>query len=112
MYRGPFFGVIESQARWVAALFSQNVPYPDAGAFKSDLDYELSLRNKAPRPQFPRGNYGNFMYELAREMTADPIDVLQAERDNPDIPMVPADFRCSAFNAKPAIATNQRERLL
>jgi cation diffusion facilitator CzcD-associated flavoprotein CzcO len=64
-YRGPYFGIIELQARWCADLFSGSLPWPSDDEIKTGIAYEKELRDREPRPQWPRGDYVCFGTDLA-----------------------------------------------
>uniref|UniRef100_A0A1I8J6U0 Flavin-containing monooxygenase n=1 Tax=Macrostomum lignano TaxID=282301 RepID=A0A1I8J6U0_9PLAT len=53
MYRGPFWSVIELQARRVAAVFSGSEPAPSQAEMAAGVASELLVRDQRPRPQFP-----------------------------------------------------------
>lgn len=67
MYKGSYFGVMEMQAQWAAALFSGKVAYPARAAMEDGLQSELALRKMKPRPQFPHGDYVQFYDSIAGE---------------------------------------------
>ena len=64
-YRGPYWGVIELQARWCAGLFSGSLPWPSASEIEAGIAYEEQIRNHRPKLQFPRGDYVEFCNALA-----------------------------------------------
>ena len=65
LYHGPYFGIMELQARWAAALLSGTVAPPTAEEAAEGLARELEIRDRMPRPQFPHGEYVAFADELA-----------------------------------------------
>ena len=67
-YRGPFWSIIELQARWCAGLFSGSLPWPTDSEIKEGILLEKTMRNSKPRVQFPRGQYARFGIELANEV--------------------------------------------
>jgi hypothetical protein len=67
-YRGPYFGIIELQARYAAAVFSGNVPWPEISEMKNSITKARTLRSMQPRMQFPRGLYVDFGREIAKAM--------------------------------------------
>ena len=71
LYRGPFFAVMELQARWAMETFSGRCHRPDAEAFREGLEYEREVRGREPRPQFPHGEYVSYCDILAAEIGAD-----------------------------------------
>ncbi|KDQ08536.1 hypothetical protein BOTBODRAFT_59266 [Botryobasidium botryosum FD-172 SS1] len=71
MYRGPYFGVIELQARWVAAVFSGRLPRPSEKAQLEGIELEKQLRDHVPRTQFPHSDYVGLMHDLSSELNID-----------------------------------------
>ena len=66
-YRGPFWGIIELQARWCAGLFSGSLSWPSDSEIREGIFLEKTMRNSRPRVQFPRGQYVGFGIDLANE---------------------------------------------
>jgi cation diffusion facilitator CzcD-associated flavoprotein CzcO len=64
-YRGPYWGIIELQARWCAGLFSGSLPWPSAQEMAEGVAFEEEIRQMQPRPQWPRGDYVTFGNALA-----------------------------------------------
>lgn len=64
-YRGPYFAVMELQARWVAGVFAGEIPAPTTDEIDAGIADAQTLRNLEPRPQFPYGNYVEFADRLA-----------------------------------------------
>ena len=105
-YRSPFFGVMELQARWIAAVFSGQRPHPADSRARKNIQYERGIRERKPRPQFAHGDY----VALA-DSIAGALGVLPAlDRGDPlhacvtDGPVLPAQYRLAGPGAKPAIA--------
>lgn len=67
-YRGPYFAVMELQARWVAGVFAGEIPSPQPDEIENGIADAKRLRNLDPRPQFPYGNYVEFADRLARKV--------------------------------------------
>jgi cation diffusion facilitator CzcD-associated flavoprotein CzcO len=67
-YRGPFWGIIELQARWCVGLFSGSLPWPTDDKIREGILRAKTMRNSKPRVQFPRGGYVGFGTELANEV--------------------------------------------
>ena len=65
-YRGPYWGIIELQAKWCADLFSGRLPWPSIDEMKEGIDAERKMRDFKPRMQWPRGDYVTFGTELAK----------------------------------------------
>lgn len=106
MYRGPYFGIIELQARWVAALISEAISVPSPETHASYIENEHSIRRLRPRPQFPHGDYVHFADSIAREIGVVPgIGAeLGLEKVLSEGPVTPAQFRLQGMNAKPKVA--------
>jgi len=70
MYRGPYMGVVELQARLAAGVISGNVAIP-LEDFEKGLETCKKIRNPGPtlRPQFPRFDYVGFMDSLAGSLS-------------------------------------------
>lgn len=67
-YRGPYWGILEMQARFVAALWSGRASSPSvAAALAKDnsIDRALSLRKDPRCSQFPMGDYVFIMDQFA-----------------------------------------------
>jgi dimethylaniline monooxygenase (N-oxide forming) len=67
MYRGPYFGVIELQARWAARVFSSKVNLTSNEDMKAGIDDQRNIRNKLPRAQFPH-SYVELANSIAKEL--------------------------------------------
>ncbi len=110
MYRGPFFGVIELQARMACLTFSGRIPYPTDAQMKEGIETERAIRQMIPRPQFPHGDYVRFSDHLAKQIGVLP-DLSRLEQEDPTLyeqlfrgPFTSASFRLSGFGSKPDIA--------
>ncbi|CAB9500729.1 monooxygenase [Seminavis robusta] len=67
MYRGPYFGIMELQAKTLAGMMSGDyVPTPEHVA--AALEESKSIRQSTPRAQFPRHDYVAFMDTLAQPL--------------------------------------------
>lgn len=53
LYRGPFFAVMELQARWACGLFSGRLERPFDDEIERGVDEARSVRTREPRPHFP-----------------------------------------------------------
>lgn len=109
MYRGPFFAVMELQARWACAVFSARLPRPSHTEIEHGLDEERAVRRSRPRPQFPHGDYVTMADDLARRIGAWPAAALENSA-HPlhsllrDGPLLPFHFRLEGHHAKPRLA--------
>ncbi|ROT37162.1 FAD/NAD(P)-binding domain-containing protein [Sodiomyces alkalinus F11] len=67
-YRSPYWGVMEMQARFLAALWTPDLKVPGVDAAAADdacVHRTLSLRGDPRRSQFPMGDYPFLMQEIA-----------------------------------------------
>ncbi|KAJ5682391.1 hypothetical protein N7462_005556, partial [Penicillium macrosclerotiorum] len=91
-YRGPYWGVMEMQARFLGKMWSQS---PDE-CFKTE-DQRASLRvlrHPSPvvrRGQFPMGDYVGLMEELAKNLGIDRA-ILLAHAESQSGPVIPARY--------------------
>lgn len=67
-YRGPYFGVVELQARWAAGVLAGNLPAPTSIEINAGVKTAENLRNQLPRPQFPHSNYVTLADKLAQKI--------------------------------------------
>jgi hypothetical protein len=69
MYRGPYMGVVELQAKLAAKVMSGKVTV-SSNEFQKGLETSRMIRNQiaSVRPQFPHSNYVGFMDTLARSL--------------------------------------------
>jgi dimethylaniline monooxygenase (N-oxide forming) len=106
MYRGPYFGIIELQARWVAALISNAIKMPSPDIHASYIETEHGIRKLKPRPQFPHGDYVHFADSIAHEIGVAPRTGTEVglEKVLSEGPVTPAQFRLHGMNAKPKVA--------
>lgn len=65
-YRGPWFGVMEMQARYLGKLWSDECPAANATGEHNGQKPPLT-NEKLPRGQFPMADYVGLMESLARE---------------------------------------------
>ncbi len=118
VYKGPYFGIIELQARWTAAIFSQNKQLPTREVMLKGLEGEKAIRMANPRPQFPHGNYREFASSLAEEISVNPA-IEEIEQSDPDLfqklenyALIPAHFRLQGDHKKVKIAREQIDELV
>jgi dimethylaniline monooxygenase (N-oxide forming) len=114
MYKGPFFAVMELQARWFAAVLAGECPAPDAGVMMAGLAEEMRIREVSPRPQFPHGDYVSLADSIARELGVLPD--LSASCEHSDWvrngPVVAAHYRLRGPHSDPAAALWQMEQVM
>lgn len=103
MYKGPYFGTMELQARLAArqaAGFGRNIT--------PDIERQRSVRRQSPSPQFPF-SYIDMCDSLARELGTLP-DLTKAENLwIAEAPVTPAQYRLVGDGAKPEIASKAIE---
>ncbi len=105
-YRGPYFTIMELQARWIARILAGELPPPSEEAMRNGIEEERSIRLANPRPQFPYGDFVGLADALAREVGVLP----KLPPDHPLQPIVArgsviaAHYRLSGPHAKPMLA--------
>ncbi|MGO1057167.1 flavin-containing monooxygenase [Crossiella sp. CA198] len=109
VYRGPFFAVIELQARWAVAVLSGQVPPPADDEMRAGIQAELDIRLARPRPQFPHGDYVAFADRLATQFgvlpSLDPAGEWYEQLWHG--PVIAGHYRLTGPGAKPEIAVQQ-----
>lgn len=108
-YRAPYWGVIEMQSRFLAALWSAggpsspSLPAPIQTALRNDISIQrtLSLRHDPRSSQFPMGDYPFMMQDFAA--------ALGLRRSKPDPSMVdhPMDILTPARYPAPSLTDGQ-----
>jgi dimethylaniline monooxygenase (N-oxide forming) len=107
LYRGPFFAVVELQARWAAMMISERLAKPDPEVSARNIAEERRLRQVSPRPQFPHGNYVEFADSIAAEIGALPTEATVAPPLREAIregAVVPSQYRLVGPHADPDVA--------
>lgn len=117
MYRGPYFGIMELQARIATMTLSGKIPAPSISDMENGIALEKEIRSVQPRPQFPHGAYVSFADDLAKQIGALP-DFKIMETENPDLyqklwfgPFSAASFRLSGFGSNPEVAMRIIDRI-
>lgn len=113
VYRGPYFTVMELQARWASMVFNNEIPLPPRATMLNGIRGELDIREQKPRPQFPHGDYVQLADSLAQEIKALP-NFNSLQQENPTLykilwegPVVPGHYRFFGPHNKPEIAFEQ-----
>ena len=105
-YRGPYFTIMELQARWVARILAGELPPPSKEAMRNGVEEERSIRLAYPRPQFPYADFVGLADALAREVGV--LPKLPADHPlQPFLtrgPVIAAHYRLSGPHAKPMLA--------
>lgn len=112
MYRGPYFGVIELQARWATMAFQDSKYHPSKEEMEAGIKEEQGIRDMSPRPQFPHGNYVEIVDEIAKRIGVFPTQLLEnndlSQSDDgkmlKELPIIPPCFRIEGPHSKPDIA--------
>jgi dimethylaniline monooxygenase (N-oxide forming) len=99
MYRGPYFGVMELQARWTCAVLSGQLAPPSLAAQRTGLAQARAVRTRLPRPQFPYADYVGLADAIALELGVLP-DLEELWED----PVIPAQYRLCGPGARPELA--------
>lgn len=105
LYKGPYFGVMELQARWAAMMLSGDIPHKRRKRERELLACENAIRLLQPRPQFPHSDYVQFADELALEIGAKPY-AENADTDDllRNAPVTPHQYRLSGPFANRQVA--------
>jgi dimethylaniline monooxygenase (N-oxide forming) len=104
LYRGPYFGVMELQARWAAALIAGTVPMSSRESVEDGLARERQLRTRRPQPQYPHSDYVDFADSIALELGVHPKTSAIMHKAVTDGPVIPAHYRLVGPHARPEIA--------
>lgn len=111
VYRGPYFAVMELQARWATMVFSDQLAPPSREMSLAQVEAERSIRREAPQPQFPHGNYVEFADAIATEIGILPVDgaAVDVARALSRGPSLPAHYRLTGPMCTPeqSLATIQ-----
>ena len=75
-YRGSYYGVVELQARYLAALFTGEVQWPSDEVMRKGVDAEKDRRIACAKDgsQFPHGDYGGLFESYARLLGVAPCE--------------------------------------
>lgn len=81
MYRGPYFGIMELQARYIAHLMSTKHWEEISSLDLDEINDSLRIRNQKPRPQFPHSDYVGQMDTLSERLNLIPQPDFTKEGD-------------------------------
>jgi dimethylaniline monooxygenase (N-oxide forming) len=114
VYRGPYFGIMELQARWACAVFSGVCQMPPTNALTRCIGEELTIREMTPRPQFPHGDYVALADGIAKELDVMPeLDLVGELYDWLwNGPLIPAHYRFRGNFSKPDFAREQTREVI
>ena len=91
-YRGPFWGVAEMQARFLAQLWTPSDVAPRSTSLEKALAEDnsregvLAMRGNPRTSQFPMGDYAFLMQEFARALDLPISEPLTPANPHPDVP--------------------------
>ncbi|KAG2427264.1 hypothetical protein HXX76_012460 [Chlamydomonas incerta] len=88
LYRGTYFGAVELQARLAAAALSGLAPPEPEAVVRAGVAAELAIRDQAPRPVLPHGDYVGHTGGLAAALGVLPDAGWRAGHDQ----VLPGDF--------------------
>ncbi|SQD97617.1 conserved hypothetical protein [Parafrankia sp. Ea1.12] len=105
MYRGPYFGVVELQARWVCAVMASAVPSPAPLERARGVGTARETRLARPRPQFPHNDLEQ-ADRIGRILGVLPEPESARDEKNWfwDAPVIPAHYRMMGAHAAPTVA--------
>ncbi|SPN96669.1 related to FMO1 Flavin-containing monooxygenase [Cephalotrichum gorgonifer] len=117
-YRGPYWGVMEMQSRFLAHLWTPEAISPRSDALKTALERDrsseevLAMRGNPRTAQFPMGDYPYLMQEFASALS---LDISPAHPPHP-APAPPVDLitpaRYSYPNAAEPSSAEETEKSL
>ena len=113
MYRGPYFAVMELQARWATGVLSGAIAAPSRQDGLKGVTDEAGIRAQVPQPQFPHANYVEFADSLGREIGVIPEATQAGEYAKmlDQGPCIPAHYRLLGPHARPDVALPQIEEV-
>ncbi|TDO06525.1 dimethylaniline monooxygenase (N-oxide forming) [Mycobacterium sp. BK086] len=110
LYRGPFFAVLELQARWAAAVLADELTLPVEPLMRDGLEEERQIRRARPRPQFPH-DYIGLADSIAKELDVlpnlEPSDEYHTATWNG--PVIAAQYRLRGPKNRREFAASQLE---
>ena len=92
MYRGPYFGIMELQARLISQLLHKSLIQKDVWGLGQEVDTKLledsdKIRGQNKKQQFPHGDYVGYMDTLSSHL----LDFTpQMEYMNDNLPVIPS----------------------
>eukprot|EP00005_Dracoamoeba_jomungandri_P014293 CAMPEP_0174267816 /NCGR_PEP_ID=MMETSP0439-20130205/35000_1 /TAXON_ID=0 /ORGANISM="Stereomyxa ramosa, Strain Chinc5" /LENGTH=451 /DNA_ID=CAMNT_0015355537 /DNA_START=30 /DNA_END=1386 /DNA_ORIENTATION=- len=104
MYRGPYFGIIELQARLALYGWSGKCELPSKEVISKGIEEEEKIREMDPQPQFPHPDYVAFADCIAKQCGVFPNEAPV----KPD-PVLPCHFRIDGFKNNQEVAHQMME---
>lgn len=84
VYKGPYFAVLELQAKWAMRVFTEMVALPSVDAMQAEMDaVDLAIRSATPRMQFPHPDYVRMADEIAT--LAGLLDLETMAKNSPEL---------------------------
>jgi len=101
--QGPYFPLLELQARWIVGVFAGDVPLPD----------EAHMRELIAQPRPPLDPHNALAFTLAEELGVAPDLLARPDLSEPLLfgPMLPPRYRLDGPGAQPEAADRFREQL-
>lgn len=110
LYRGPFFGVMELQARLACMTFAHKIPIPTQNEIEKGINEERQIREADQRMQFPHPNYVQFCEDYAQMIGVCP-NLNQMKVQDPELykkvwegPFSVASYRLEGEGKNPELA--------
>jgi Family of unknown function (DUF6314)/Flavin-binding monooxygenase-like len=98
-YRGPYFGVLEQQARFLGALWSNSL-------VEVPKEPPANVEDEGQRGQFPMGDYVGLMESFSAILNLDRVP-LTPQHSVRDGPAVPARYPSKTISRNPSAAEEQ-----
>lgn len=115
-YRGPFWGVMEMQVRFLTQLWTPPDVAPRSAALEKALEEDtsregfLAMRGNPRTSQFPMGDYAFLMQEFARALDIPISEPLAPANPHPDVPpldiLTPSRYTHPSAEPVPQTATS------
>lgn len=115
MYKGPYFTIMELQARLLAMLFAGQLSI-DQDAIREDIAKQQLNRQQEDKVQFPHGDFLGFADDLAGIIGSNPLahlkvnDHLYAELK--EQPVTAAQYRLFGPKSKPLLYSQQSTEII
>jgi len=74
MYKGPSYGSMELQARWISMVMAGIIKGPTQKEIEQGIDEEQKVRDQRPRPQLPHPFHIQYCDYMARQIGIYPDD--------------------------------------
>jgi len=118
IYKGPFIGLSELQARWITSVWSNKQDLPSEEVMLRGLETEKRIRENVPRPQFAHGDYVAMAGSLAQEINVNP-NYEELKTSDPELydkllnyALIPAHYRLKGNGKNVELALKQIEEVV